>query len=166
LGILQIRNTIFAPFALTNAIPSSVKESVNDVNNLRYRDTDFDGLSDYDETYVYDTSPYLADTFGYGMTDKEVVEKGLPRCANAGKNCSNESTPAAVAASTSSTLPALPTELAQPDITALMNDPKQVRSLLVANGMDKQTLDKISDSDLMQLVTQLMTSSTITSSTN
>ena len=167
LGVLQIRNTIFAPFALTNSIPASVKENVNDVSALRYRDTDQDGLSDYDELYQYDTSPYLFDSFGYGISDKEVVAKGYARCANAGKNCTNESTPIASPFATSTELVGTGEEnLAVLDVNKLLSDPVQVRALLIANGMDKKILDGINDQDLMMMVGQLLTSSTISTTTN
>lgn len=165
LGVLQIRNTMFEPFKLTSKIPSTVKDSINDVNNLRYRDTDHDGLSDYDETYEYGTSPYLYDTYGYGKSDKEVVDKGLPLCANAGKNCTDLSTAAAVATtSTSSTAPVA--EFTISDLNALMTDPKKIRELLLKNGVGKDVLDKMSDAELLQLVNQIMTSSTITSTSS
>ena len=74
LGFLQIRNTMLAPFALNSNIPASIKDKINDVDSLRFRDTDSDGLSDYDEVYTYGTSVYLFDTFGYGKSDKQEVQ--------------------------------------------------------------------------------------------
>jgi hypothetical protein len=105
------------------------------------------------------------------MSDKDVVEKGLPRCANAGKNCSNEATPAAVVAtSTGEALNNVQNPnsqaVSETELKVLLSDPKTVRELLVANGMDKKLLDEISDSDLSMLVKQLMASSTIQNSTS
>lgn len=42
---------------------------------LRQRDSDDDGLSDYDEMYVYDTNPLDPDTDGDGLTDYEEIEE-------------------------------------------------------------------------------------------
>lgn len=54
---------------------------------LRTKDTDQDELSDYDEMYIWNTSPYLSDTDSDGYTDKEEVESGNnPNCPK-GKNC-------------------------------------------------------------------------------
>ena len=39
-------------------------------------DTDLDGVSDYDEIYVYHTNPLRADTDGDGLTDGEEVQRG------------------------------------------------------------------------------------------
>ncbi|MBI4272977.1 hypothetical protein HY621_03945 [Candidatus Uhrbacteria bacterium] len=54
---------------------------------LRSSDTDRDTLSDYDELYVYRTSPYLADTDSDGYDDKQEIATGHdPNCAT-GDNC-------------------------------------------------------------------------------
>ena len=54
---------------------------------LKDIDTDADTLSDYDELYIYRTSPYLADTDGDGYKDNEELSKGYdPNCPS-GKDC-------------------------------------------------------------------------------
>ncbi len=45
-------------------------------------DTDGDGLSDYDEIFVYGTNPLLADTDGDGIPDKWEVDHGLNPLVN------------------------------------------------------------------------------------
>ena len=155
LGFIQMRNTLYAPFALSDKVPGSVKDDVVGVDTLRFRDTDGDGISDYDELYTYGTSPYLYDTFGYGMSDKEVVSKGLPLCPNAGKNCVDESTvvvssPVSVAPTSSDSIP---------DINQIINNPKALRELLLQSGIKSEVLKKVSDADLMTLVNQMMASS-------
>ncbi len=55
--------------------------------DLRKIDTDQDGLSDYDELYFYNTSPYLEDTDSDGLEDKAEIEIGEdPNCPK-GENC-------------------------------------------------------------------------------
>ena len=76
LGILQIRNTMYAPFALNKQIPNLVRDDIVSNEALMYRDTDKDGLNDFDELYVYATSAYLADTDSDGISDKAEVDKG------------------------------------------------------------------------------------------
>lgn len=167
LGFIQLRNTLLKPFALNNNIPSTLKDEVNDIDALRYRDTDNDGLNDYDELYINGTSPYLYDTFAYGFSDKEVVEKGLARCPNAGKNCADAGTPL----STSSTIAAeLPDEGEGEEflrevnnIENLLNDPAQIRQILIQNGMQKEVLDAISDAELLEMAMQISTSTLQTS---
>ncbi len=41
--------------------------------DLKLKDTDSDGISDWDELFVYNTSPYLEDTDGDGLSDYEEI---------------------------------------------------------------------------------------------
>lgn len=163
LGILQIRNTMYGPFALSNKPPVNIRDQVDTIDALRLRDTDHDELSDFDELYVYGTSPYLYDTFGYGLSDKEVVAKGLPLCPK-GQECvtpanSGEVIASADASSTAATLAAQLGE-APPDLTALLTDPVQLRKLLTENGMDQATLKKVTDDQLIQMGKDILSSTT------
>jgi hypothetical protein len=77
LGILQIRNTMYAPFALNKQIPN-LKISGYDINSneaLMYRDIDKDGLCDNEEP-LYRTDPLNPDTDGDGFLDGEEVASG------------------------------------------------------------------------------------------
>lgn len=48
---------------------------------LKTKDTDNDGITDYDELNVYTTSPYLADTDSDGIGDNDEIAKGSdPNC--------------------------------------------------------------------------------------
>src|SRR5680860_741451 len=57
-GAFQFRNRIVSPFQ----VDISGLENIDTTINLASKDTDTDGLSDYDEFNVYQTSPYLEDT--------------------------------------------------------------------------------------------------------
>ncbi len=160
LGVLQIRNTMYAPFALNNKVALNIKDQVNTIDALRFRDTDHDGLTDFDELYVYGTSPYLYDTFSYGLSDKEVIAKGLALCPK-GQDCGNPITSGgAVPTSGSSTVavsvpnPGTP----PPDLLQTFSDPAQVRQLLINSGADPKLLNKVSDQDLMGLVAEVLQS--------
>lgn len=66
---------------------TSDQREVQDLEESKTKDTDADGLVDYDELYVYKTSPYLADSDSDGFGDKEEVYSGNnPNCPT-GKNC-------------------------------------------------------------------------------
>jgi hypothetical protein len=155
LGVMQIRNTLYAPFALNSEAPSGLSEVVNDVESLRFRDTDRDGLNDYDESFVYHTSRYLADTDGDGKNDHDEVLAGTDALCFGGNDCSGplansgyvpvSTTTAALVINGQSS-----TTVAMPDVQSIVNDPKQLRELLAQSGVDKAALDKISDSDLLQ----------------
>jgi len=164
LGMLQIRNTMYAPFALNNKIPDYFKEQINTVEALKYRDTDRDGLTDFDELYVYGTSPYLYDTFSYGMSDKDVITKGLPLCPLGGKNCNNPIISDSAQTPVENILPTTTNEVVNFDFSELsktLQDPAQIRQMLLDNGLDKAVLQKVSDKELMNLVTDAMGSASI-----
>lgn len=58
-----------------------------EIEALKSKDTDFDGLMDYDELYIYKTSPYLADSDSDTFDDKtEVFSGNDPNCPE-GKSC-------------------------------------------------------------------------------
>ncbi|PIR94236.1 hypothetical protein COT97_01965 [Candidatus Falkowbacteria bacterium CG10_big_fil_rev_8_21_14_0_10_39_11] len=57
----------------------------------KQKDTDEDGLSDYDELNLWKTSPYLIDSDSDGLTDQVEVELGSdPNCPE-GKECAKTS---------------------------------------------------------------------------
>ncbi len=162
LGVLQIRNTMYAPFALNTKIPPLVRDDINSNEALMYRDTDKDGLNDFDELYVYSTSPYLADTDSDGISDKAEVDKGTnplcpegQSCAEAGVN--GDAVPANTPfASATSTLGPAPSPQ---DLDKILKDPAQIRKMLLDSGLDKKIVDATSDADLMRMVKQILNAS-------
>jgi hypothetical protein len=57
---------------------------------LKSKDTDGDGLNDYDELNVFNTSPYLKDTDSDGFDDQtEVFSNNDPNCPE-GEDCSQQ----------------------------------------------------------------------------
>jgi hypothetical protein len=175
---LQLRNSVYAPYALSSATPTNLKQQLVD-NNMEYLkeiDTSGNGISDYDKIYVYGTSRFLYDTYGYGMADGEVLKRGLALCPGAGKNCGGvfSAEGGVVLAGTSS--PALnpgspvavgsPTSLGNPTspeaLTSLLNDPAKIRQLLKQNAnISDADLQKISDADLIKTVQTVFASSTL-----
>ena len=162
LGVLQIRNTMYKPFALSNKVPILSSATIKDTNALRYRDTDKDGLNDFDELYVYQTSPYLDDTDSDGTTDAKEVQAGTnPLCAT-GKECvstvvsggANNFSATATGSIASWIKP--PSSTTPLDLNAALQDATQIRQMLIATGMDKSLLDKVTDSQLQSLVNEVM----------
>ncbi|TSC84676.1 MAG: Peptidoglycan-associated outer membrane protein [Parcubacteria group bacterium Gr01-1014_13] len=162
LGILQIRNTMYAPFSLSKKIPPLIRDDINSTEALMYRDTDKDGLNDFDELYVYATSPYLADTDSDGLEDKAEVDKGSdPLCAE-GQSCGEVGVSedvllgAPIIPSVTSTLGPEPSP---EDINKILSDPAQVRKILLDSGLDKKIIDATSDADLMKMVKDILSAS-------
>ncbi len=75
-GYLQMKKTIYSPFQApkqTSAIVTiPTQEEVSAI--LDQQDTDKDGLSDFDEKFVYQTAVYNQDSDSDGFTDKEEVD--------------------------------------------------------------------------------------------
>ncbi|MBL7141516.1 hypothetical protein ISS21_00225 [Patescibacteria group bacterium] len=75
LGYLQIKGAIHAPFRQTfeaQEMPSQAEVFAI----LANQDTDKDGLSDFDEKFVHQTSVYIADSDSDGYSDKEEIDAG------------------------------------------------------------------------------------------
>jgi len=137
LGLWQIRTSIRLPFVLVansnvnDSSANSVAEVPDDIQALKNKDTDGDGLSDYDELYLYHTSPYLKDTDSDGYDDKtEILSGNDPNCPT-DKTCGPVSNPAGTGTTT-------PT-------------PAQIREVLKKNGATDDVLAKYDDATLLQL---------------
>ncbi|MFA6391706.1 MAG: hypothetical protein WCW66_03040 [Patescibacteria group bacterium] len=93
LGIFQISKTITSPLAGSDYQDVDDSTLVNDDPDyqqlvfLKGKDTDQDGLNDYDELNIYETSPYVADSDSDNISDKEELDSGNdPNCPK-GKTC-------------------------------------------------------------------------------
>ncbi|MDP3794275.1 MAG: hypothetical protein Q8R07_06065, partial [Candidatus Uhrbacteria bacterium] len=94
LSISQFSQQLHAPFLisknkqqLTQKFFADQAREDNKVGALKQKDTDHDGLSDYDELYVYRTSPYLADSDSDDISDAiEIAQGADPNCPK-GKTC-------------------------------------------------------------------------------
>ena len=92
-GAYGIQRQVFGPFDFRvtdnsgDFVPLVINSGEAEIEDLKLIDTDSDSLSDYDEIYVYNTSPYLPDTDSDGYTDSfEISEGSDPNCLP-GDNC-------------------------------------------------------------------------------
>ena len=163
LGFKNFNNTIHAPFAkyLAQApIPGEPTEAeINEA--LKNKDTDKDGLSDYDELNLYRTSPYLEDSDSDGLADGVEVQKGAdPNCPE-GKNCgfSPLSNPTAEPEKKGPPAGLIPPDAAAKEnfeelmklLSSPTQDPKELRQFLIKRGVKPDLLEKISDEELLKL---------------
>lgn len=174
LGFLQLRNTIYSPFVIRLSQKEKTIEIQDEATRLQAIDTDRDGLNDYDEITFYQTSAYLPDTDSDGKTDKQEIDaKTNPLCAE-GQICDVSDLPEANSAEKELTEKANKTQTplditggslsnttdvsvqpqpasGVPDINALLNDPKQLRTYLLGTGkITEQQLSQIDDATLIE----------------
>jgi hypothetical protein len=174
-GFISLSNNIKSPFytapeteiTTTNNSTGEQTLSAAEIAALKSVDSDADGLSDYDETYTYKTSPYLADTDSDGYSDKQEIDSDHDPLCPAGRDCRNLETQAET-----QTTVELPTGVENSEAasaalnetatsTALTEEQKnqlkqlsatEVRQLLLESGQMTQTqLDQITDEQLMQI---------------
>lgn len=127
------------------------------------KDTDLDGLVDYDELYVYKTSPYLADSDSDGFDDKQEVYSGNnPNCPT-GKTCGFTVSGVDEATAETSIADALKglgagdvleagaiSFESEEDVQAFFKQAtmQEIRNALLAAGMSQEELDQIDDETL------------------
>ncbi len=171
LGILNLGNVLNEGNRLVaeDKQPTSVDSDAQADNlaKMMQTDTDADGLSDYDEKYIYHTSIYLKDSDGDGYSDKEEIDNGYdPNCPK-GENChdinaqqtTGDSQPADngetdSSMGTQSTNGSEQQALTEQQKQELLNlSPDEIRQLLLKSGkISKQELDKIDDQTLKQVL--------------
>ena len=114
----------------------------NDFNNLLSlsgTDTDGDGLSDYDETYLYYTSPYLEDSDSDGFNDYEEQQSGYdPNCPQ-GSVCQSQGSPAVMADTSAAILS---------QFSNLSDD--ELRQLLITQGLPAEEVNSLDSATLRQ----------------
>lgn len=132
-------------------------------------DSDSDGLMDYDELYIYKTSPYLADSDSDGFDDKQEIFSGNdPNCPE-GKVCSNSYALVEVEgdSQTNGTASFLSSvfgvDAARLNGQTLENvedveaffakmSSEEVRSMLISQGVPKETVDALADEQIRSLL--------------
>lgn len=117
---------------------------------LRQKDTDKDGLNDYDELNVYNTSPYLSDTDSDGYDDKTEIDNNQDPNCPAGKICDETPSTQSPQGSAQELLQNIPAAKglgsAAPGILT-----QQLRELLVGGGADQAVVDALTDEQVVAL---------------
>jgi len=177
LWIWQLKASINEPFARRGTESPAASQLVgqNTVfgdsteEELRQKDTDQDGLSDWDELYFYKTSPYLSDSDSDGYSDQQEIDSGNDPLCPVGQACAQVGLDNQQAAGQSalgseqalldlfnyqqflSNTPVISEDAGQNDLKLLDEnlDAPTLRSLLLEKGMKKEILDQISDQDLL-----------------
>lgn len=162
--VWQVRTHINRPFTYNQAQPRAADLAGGDSSAmaiLKTIDTDGDGLSDYDEIYIYGTSPYLEDTDGDGISDYDEVRRGTDPLCPEGRTCvggseiSDPDLPNVIApltdqsADESAVYSGLNDQTAQQILSGEI-DAGLLRQILLSTGVaTADTLDQISDEELV-----------------
>ena len=153
---MQWRGSFGKGFAQrTDAFKTPAELEAQRFEEMKTKDTDADGLNDYEESKVYLTSPYLADSDSDGVDDKTELAKGDDPNCPVGKECGG----LLGAIETQATLSATAAEeLAKQEDIALrqfMNPtPEQIRQLLLQAGVKPEDIKDIDDATLLELYLQ------------
>jgi len=171
LGIAQFKKNLSSPFIGYEPIGSERAQQIIDSYNtgsetdasvLKTQDSDGDGLTDYDEIYIYNTNPYSDDSDGDGFKDKEEIDsKNDPNCPR-GKICEKKIVSPAPATSTDSNI--------DTNITAgsavLQNiSADTLRQYLREAGLSDDTLSKFDDTTLKSLYLETLAGKAQTTTT-
>ena len=154
-GVWYIRQKITVPFepvVSTNEESPSANATNGQVQSLRERDTDGDGLNDFDELNIYETSPYIADSDSDGLNDNVEIAGGTdPNCPQ-GQTCGRVLTNTTNTQAADELFPDLvPAEMPDtPTTTDSSNlSADELREILKDAGVSAEEVDKISDEDLI-----------------
>lgn len=114
------------------------------LNALKEKDTDGDGISDYDELYSTRTSPYLKDSDGDGVLDGVEIQNGAdPNCPK-GKTCEGFRLLTSITDQNGNLTPAF------------------LRRALASAGVSQTALDATADADLLRIYQQVTQSQAAT----
>lgn len=159
-GVMNLSNSLRSPFQVNKALTIN-SSGTQELTALKKKDTDGDSLTDYDELYVYNTSPYLKDSDSDGFTDAEEISTGndpnCPRgqiCTNLGLNTNAN---AAAGANTSALTNGS---------TASSVDAATLRETLKNAGAPASVIDATDDATLLKLYQDVVTGSSTNSNTN
>jgi hypothetical protein len=167
-SIVRVRSAIIRPFTtpveelvtLRNMLGPSERELLE---KQKKTDTDGDGISDYDESAVYRTSPYLRDSDSDGVTDNMEVAQGTdPNCPQ-GKVCASAVSGTEAPTGTEPNLNFAGAGGAYGDLVGTPGelpsavpprDPSIIRQYLKASGMSDAELRGYSDVALLEAYDQ------------
>lgn len=155
-GFWRMGNVIQRPMHMLTASDIKSSYSGSDVNEKLAissseplsKDTDGDGLIDSDELNIFNTSPYLEDTDSDGINDFDEIKKGTdPNCL--GNNCEPKiqgQNPTTPGQNTQNMAPQGETSAAY------------LRSLLIMSGINSADVQKLSDTEILDIYNSTMAS--------
>ncbi len=154
IGVMQWRGSFKSAFATkVGRFQTAEQVEAERLEGMKTKDTDTDGLNDYEESYVYQTSPYLKDSDSDGDDDRVELAAGEdPNCPK-GKTCTGFA--GGLEASATGTSDSSLESQEQQILDQLMNPtPDEIRQLLLESGISPEELQAIDDATLLELYRQ------------
>jgi len=183
-GVFYLWKHVASPFVVSYSGPKFLtgdEQRQLEMETLQKEDTDGDGINDYDELYIYRTSPYIVDSDSDGENDKTEVMNGKdPNCApnmpcGAAESEVNpttlqgtfvEAAADSVGASVAAGAPESITPSAE-NIAALLAQMTgdELRKLLIDSGGDEAAVNALTDEELQAALSQALQSVEIEAAT-
>lgn len=174
-GFVQLNGSINEPFNDLDESSFDQASVRDELAVLQEQDTDKDNLSDFDELYLYETSPYIADSDSDGINDN--IELSLGQDPNCPEGTVCRSIPLENPNSLedllldNANINASPSDLnvnQNSNQTTTNPSPEEVsiadlRITLEGAGVPKETLDALDDDALLQLYTEALAEETANS---
>jgi hypothetical protein len=117
------------------------------LEDLKNKDTDHDGLSDFTELYQSKTSIFLEDTDSDGVSDFAEINQGGDALCPQGEDCSL----LALITPENKLSDILQNTAINTDLTLQLAALNEFRQFLLDNGMTKEDLSNLTDADLMEI---------------
>lgn len=167
LGFVYMGTHLNAPFKITyegSRILTNEQRDDEKIALQKQSDTDGDTVSDYDEIYVYRSSPYLNDTDSDGLLDNAEINGGSdPACAT-GDTCENDADDinlgapvlgdyADQAAKDAADAEAI---IAQVKASLTTATPAEIRLMLIESGAAETEVAAMTDEEVSALYTQII----------
>lgn len=158
IGVMQWRGSFGQVFAERRSDYKTPDElEVERLEEMKTKDTDGDGLNDYEESRVYLTSPYLNDSDSDGVDDRTELAAGEDPNCPVGKECSSLSGAIDASATISASSAAELAEQERAVLEQFMNPtPAQIRQLLLESGIQPGDIEGIDDATLLDLYRQAL----------
>ena len=134
---------------------------------LRAKDSDEDGISDFDEVYVYKTSAYLADSDSDGINDLDEIKAGEDPNCPVGLNCfrldegvnaiANGTAVPAVSTAVPATATTTQTSGTTEGVDLSKIKPETLRKILLDSGKVTQAeLDQLDDATILGVFDEMI----------
>lgn len=143
-GVWKMAMQIKSPFIQSGIVLEDKQPVIEYLNRLK--DSDGDGISDYEEVYVYGTSPYLVDTDSDGISDYDEILN----MASQGAECTGDSCKIGSTVDIAKLINGSSTSTTQTFTT------DDIKKALIESGYSQSMVDQLSEADLSKIQDEIV----------